>query len=328
MPDLKRTVESVYHNPPDKNSTTQSQEADELRQQTSSHVKTTLEKAPQPEQKKPKSAADILRSFAAQLQQGRQRSIMLDVARKTAEVQDFGTSELSRMYQTKTNNIRGVLQSLFNSLEKLGLKKIQITEIKKGGHRNHYLIVEPINKPSESPKEKNKKKIKKGDTQYEKVTRNLDFIPNKFHDVLLFLALSSKYNNWVDYNEIAEGIKKCRGGLPQKIKKLKGFLQKIGLELLEEKNKTGKKHFHLAEPNKSNNKRIEFQEKEEKREKNRRTPKTRRLPKTRTTSTSNTILRRRPKDPPNELDERYDNDGPSPKPRRPWEDASGKSGPL
>ncbi len=325
MLDLRKTAESIYHNLPE-NSVAQSQEADELRQQTSSHVKATLEKAPQPEQTEQKSAADILYGFVARLQRGKRKKVILDIARRTAGVQDFGTSELSKMHQTKINNVRLILQFLFDSLEKLGLRKIQTTEFKKDGHRNHYLIIESIKKPSKLPKETNKEKIKKGRTQYEKVVRNLDFIPNKFHDVLLFLALSSKYHNWVDYDDVVKGAKKPRDTASTQIKSLGKLLPKIGIKLLEEKTKRGKKHFHLAKLDKDDNKRKNFQEKK----KERKNPsgdhvaKMRQRHKIRMVSTSDVIKANWNKR--NLREEWYEDDEFQHPPRKLWEDASGKGG--
>ncbi|MFH1533635.1 MAG: hypothetical protein ABID64_01780 [Nitrospirota bacterium] len=323
MPDLRRTIENVCYAIPIENSATRDSDNEEeksLSQETHTRVETALEKQDQP--KNPESVADILRNFATQLS-GKQKRIVLDVARKTANIQDFGASKFNKTYKIGTNNIQNTFNLLFKELEKLGLGKIQTTELKKNGSRNnHYLILDPINDPSEKPKETNKKKIKNGRTQYEQVIRNLDFIPNKLHDILLFLALSSKYNNWVDYDEIAEGIKKYRGNLPPQIKSLKELLPKIGIKLLEEKTKKGKKYFHLIEPSKNNNKRKEFQEKEQKRKNPSidHVDKMRRLLKLRMVSSSKTIKRNWPKRKPQE--EWYYDDELTHTPRRTWDDTS------
>jgi len=332
MLDSRKTIENVHHVAPDKNSATRSQESNEeeadLAQETRASVETVLEKPHQP--KKPESAANILRDFAKELQ-NHQKKIILHVAKKTARTQDFGTSELNKTYKKGTNNIQSVLIFLFKKLERLGLKKIQATEPTNHGRKNHYLITKLISDPSEEPKETDKSKIKNGKTQYQKVIKNLDFIPSKLHEILLFLTLSSKYDKWVDYNEIFRETGQNQRKTAAQTQNLQKILPKIGLELLEEKNKKGTKYFHLTTPSKAEAKRREFQKKErEKQEKKQRSnnqaAKARHLPKTRTTSTSNTILQRRPKNPPDELDELYDDDELNCRPRKLWEDASGKGG--
>jgi hypothetical protein len=330
---LKRTIENT-HATPNENSATQNKENGEnneeeenLSQETRARIKTTLKKPRQPKKTNPKLAAGILRDFATQLS-GNQKKVMLGIAKKTAKVQDFGTTELSKTYKMSIYYVYNVLKPLLASLEKLGLRKIQTTEVKKHGHRNHYLITKPINNPSEKPKKTNRSEIQNGRTQYEKVTRNLDFIPDKFHDVLLFLALSSKHRNWINYDEIAEGIKKHRDTVFAQIKSLKELLPKIGVELLEEKTNKGKKYFHLTKPGKNHDEREKFQEKKKERKNlsGDHVAKMRQRHKIRTISTSAVIKKNRPKrEPPDELDEWYDDDFQPPL-RKLWEDASGKGG--
>lgn len=327
---LERTIENT-HATPNENSATQNKENGEnneeeenLSQETRARIKTTLKKPRQPKKTNPELAAGILRDFATQLS-GNQKKVVLGVARKTAKVQDFGTAELSKTYKMGIYYVYDVLKPLLASLEKLGLRKIQTTEVKKHGHRNHYLITKPISNPSEKPKKTDRSKIQNGRTQYEKVTRNLDFIPDKFHDVLLFLALSSKHRNWINYDEIAEGIKKHQNTVSAQIKSLTELLPKIGVELLEEKTNKGKKYFHLVKPGKSHDERENFQEKKQERENpsGDHVAKMRQRHKIRIISTSAVIKENQPEDPPDKLDERYDDDNPPPL-RKTWEDASGK----
>lgn len=328
---LKKTIENT-HAAPDENPTTHNQENGEkeknLTRETHKHIETILEKTRQPRKTKPKLAASILRDFATQLPYN-QEEVIRRIAKRTAVAQDFTISKLRGTHKIVKGNIYNILKNLFNSLEELGLRKIQTTELKRWGHGycEHYLITKQINDPDENPKKTNKSQIKNGRTQYEKVTKNLDFIPNKFHDVLLFLALSSKYNNWVDYNEIAEGIKKHRDTISAQIRSLKELLPKIGIELLEEKTKRGKKYFHLAEPNKSHDEREKFQEKKQERKNpsSNHVAEIRRLLKIRMISNSAVIKRNWPKRKP--IDEWYHDKFEYP-PRRSWAYAGDKNEPF
>lgn len=196
----------------------------------------------------------VLELYANMMRKSDQQRVTGYVASAMKKRDDFGTSEMRKRYKIAEKTMPTVMKKLIETAAKLGIKTLKTTGSKGKGRHKRYYMFKPPDKPLSITEQTNNKINKRPTSVFGRITRNLEFIPNRYHEIALYLALSSKSANWVTYNDITEATGFKQDTVLIHLRALEKILPKIGVKLMIKQSKVQRKKFMGVALKNNNNK--------------------------------------------------------------------------
>ncbi|MFC1809962.1 hypothetical protein ACFLZH_00515 [Patescibacteria group bacterium] len=235
-------LEDAYFDAPDKSSSAPAENVEIMkRQKIINSVKAQVEAALEEGNKM--DGAAILALCAKMMKTSNQKKATGFVARKMQRNNDFGTQEIRSQYKIAERSIPTIMKLLIKTAAEFGIKIFKTTKSKGRGRYKRYYMFKSPNDPSGTPEKTNDEEIIKSPTVFDRISNNLEFIPSQYHEIVIYLALSSKHINWVTYDEITKATGLKQDTIRKYLKALEKILPKLGVKLLIKQSRINNKKF-------------------------------------------------------------------------------------
>jgi len=263
MIERRQFLEDAYFAPPDKSAAAPKEKPaqDAIIESVKLAVKAALEQGNEID------GSTVLELYVKMMRSSNQRRVTNFAAARMKKRRDFGTNELKRQFRIDDKTMPTTMRILVESAEKLGIKTYETTNSLGRGRYKRYMMFKPPAKPSNTPEETSKKRIKWDTAVFGRIAKNLEFIPSRYHEIALYLALCSKHINWMTYDEVSDATGFKKDAIRKYLKALEKPFKKIGVKLMINKSKVqGKIFIGVALKDNDNKMKNAFKKLEEKRQ--------------------------------------------------------------
>jgi len=178
-----------------------------------------------------KTRSDRFRVYCGGNRRTFRNKLITFIARKIDNLQDFNTYSCARTLGSTHERVLGQIDETLTIAEKFGLQVMEPVKSKLDTKGPQFFVYEPIENPSRKPEKEVPVNFKPGTSVIDSIRLGLEFIPTACHELLFFLYMNSKNLYLLNYEEMQESLGLTEGTVRSKLKILKKYLPKIGIEL-------------------------------------------------------------------------------------------------